>query len=76
MTPLCTNIGEPFLKDRILRLWNLTVSSDTATITTQSLKGEGGTFIMELGILPSIYRLQANHLVNSPLMKGVNRVRL
>jgi hypothetical protein len=36
MTPLCTNVDAPFLKDRILRLWNLTVSSSWATIATQS----------------------------------------
>jgi hypothetical protein len=32
MTPFSTNIDEPSLKDRILRLWNLTVSSARATI--------------------------------------------
>jgi hypothetical protein len=39
MTPLSTNIDEPFLKDRILRFWNLTVSSTRTTITTQSPRG-------------------------------------
>jgi hypothetical protein len=41
MTPLPTNIDDPFLKDRILRLWNSTVSSTRATIVTQLLGKEG-----------------------------------
>jgi hypothetical protein len=38
--PLSTNIDYPFLKDRILRFWNPTVSSIRATIATQ-LPGGG-----------------------------------
>ena len=37
MTPLSTSIVYPFLKDRILRLCNPTVSSTRATIATQPL---------------------------------------
>jgi hypothetical protein len=40
MTPFSTSIDYPFLKDRILRLWNPTVSSTKVTIATQS-PGEG-----------------------------------
>jgi hypothetical protein len=36
MTPLSTNIGEPSLKNRILRLLNLTLFFTRATIATQS----------------------------------------
>jgi hypothetical protein len=42
MTPISTSIDEPSLKDRILRLWNLTVSSTSATIATLPRWGEGG----------------------------------
>jgi len=42
MTPFSTSIDYPFLKDRILRLWNPTVSSTRATIATQPQRGEGG----------------------------------
>src|SRR4030042_6097224 len=41
MTPLSTSIVYPFLKDRILRLWNQTVSSTRATIATQPQRGGG-----------------------------------
>ena len=41
MTSLSTSIDSSFLKKRILRLWNLTVSSNRATIATQSPRGEG-----------------------------------
>jgi hypothetical protein len=43
MTPLPTNIDYLFLKDRILRLWNPTVSSTRATIVTQP-QGRGRIF--------------------------------
>jgi hypothetical protein len=41
MTLFSTNIDEPFLKDRILRLWNLTVSSTRVAIKTESPGGRG-----------------------------------
>jgi hypothetical protein len=43
ITPLSPSIDNPFLKDRILRLWNPTISSIRATITTQFHGGEGET---------------------------------
>jgi hypothetical protein len=43
MTSLSASIDWQFLKDRILRLWNPTVSSVRTTIATQSHVGEGET---------------------------------
>jgi hypothetical protein len=40
MTPLSASINHSFLKDRILRLWNPSVSSTRAPITAQSPKRE------------------------------------
>jgi hypothetical protein len=58
MTSLSTNIDELFLKDRILRLWNLTASSTRATIATQSPGGEGHLMVvMEKKMLIFIFSL-------------------
>jgi hypothetical protein len=40
ITSFSASAGWPFLKDRILRLWNPIVSSARAAIVTQSPRGE------------------------------------